>query len=208
MPPENVRYPPSLRAKKYIKNTLPKCYNQLPKRSKIKEALASKNGYRRFYVNEKGELYRGWWKNDMQDGLGIQSDKVHYIVNEGEYHHGKAWGYGVTCKVEPNKMEDILYGGEFVNGVPELMLKDVDSCYYNWENKALAHVGLYVRNDMQIKHEKEEESKTFSVQEAFKPMDKELEDRLIPRSHLFRFGIYSKLDPAIADAQPCYAFYD
>ncbi|XP_014274654.1 MORN repeat-containing protein 3 isoform X2 [Halyomorpha halys] len=119
MPPENVRYPPSLRAKKYIKNTLPKCYNQLPKRSKIKEALASKNGYRRFYVNEKGELYRGWWKNDMQDGLGIQSDKVHYIVNEGEYHHGKAWGYGVTCKVEPNKMEDILYGGEFVNGVPE-----------------------------------------------------------------------------------------
>ncbi|CAH1397418.1 unnamed protein product [Nezara viridula] len=118
MPPENVRYHSSRRALDYIKNTLPKCYDPPPKRTEAIGASTNKSGFRRFYLSKKKGLHRGWWKNNMRDGLGKLIDKNKVEIYEGEFRNDVPNGYGVKSIIRPNGIIDLRYEGEFANGAP------------------------------------------------------------------------------------------
>ncbi|CAH1397419.1 unnamed protein product [Nezara viridula] len=117
MPPENVRYPPSHHARNYIKTALQKCYNTKPKLLEIKEAKSLKNGHRRFCSTKTG-LYRGWWKNNLRDGVGVQVNNVTRITLEGEFKADICSGYGILSRTKPNGLKTLVYDGDFFNGAP------------------------------------------------------------------------------------------
>ncbi|XP_014274616.1 MORN repeat-containing protein 3 [Halyomorpha halys] len=118
MPPENVRYPSTQRAKNYIKNRLPKCYNAPPKPSHIIENKTKKTGFRRFYLTKDTGLFRGWWKNNMRHGFGTQINKVTQEIYEGGFRNDKRTGYGVLSYIKPNGTQELRYEGDFANDVP------------------------------------------------------------------------------------------
>eukprot|EP00249_Psilotum_nudum_P028155 c3679_g1_i2 orf=357-1139(-) len=82
---------------------------------KICDNLADKNGFRRNVYWVSGEFYRGYWRHNRREGVGI-----HIYRNgnryEGEWKNGRREGQGIFWIVDGGKYRSV-YRGSWKNGL-------------------------------------------------------------------------------------------